>query len=235
MVCQMVKHYNFTIYTSSMHLFFWKYELSGDKQSPLIANSMSIWIVFDFDQTMISNHYSTDTTKQSGNICLLLLESIFRGSSVFHQNTFASINSENSKLRSYALFKTDIGFENYLNSVHNTHSRKSFTKFRLSNHTLMIERGRHQKINKNLRYCPFCPNEIEDETHFLIDCKCFGKHRTIFLRDICSILNHPLPREKTDIFIMLMSHEQIIARTAQYICDTSEVREFLLNRHKNNI
>ena len=32
----------------------------------------------------------------------------------------------------------------------------------------MIEKGRHLKIEKDERYCPFCPYEIETEKHFIL-------------------------------------------------------------------
>ena len=44
------------------------------------------------------------------------------------------------------------------------------TKFRLSNHSLMIEIGRHKEIPKERRFCPFCPNSVETEIHFLLLC-----------------------------------------------------------------
>ena len=35
---------------------------------------------------------------------------------------------------------------------------------------LLIETGRHSKIERQLRFCPFCPTIIEDEIHFLVQC-----------------------------------------------------------------
>ena len=67
--------------------------------------------------------------------------------------------------------------ETYLTIVNNTKNRTTLTKFRLSNHTLMIEKGRHQNIDKNLRFRPFCPTRIEDEMHFLLECECYAIHR----------------------------------------------------------
>ena len=37
----------------------------------------------------------------------------------FHQNAFEDICKEESKLRTYALFKTEIGFEKYLTEIKN--------------------------------------------------------------------------------------------------------------------
>ena len=97
----------------------------------------------------------------------------------FHQNAFATIQDETSKLRTYSLFKSKIGFENYLNTIKNKAIRTEITRFRLSNHQLMIEIGRHRKIPKNLRFCPFCPDTIETEIHFLISCPTYNHNREI--------------------------------------------------------
>ena len=51
------------------------------------------------------------------------------------------------------------------------------TKLRLSNHSLLIETGRHCKIERQLRFCPFCPTMIEDETHFLVQCPTYKEMR----------------------------------------------------------
>ena len=96
---------------------------------------------------------------------------------IFYQDSFAEINKENSKLRTYKLFKTSTRMESYISNIKNERDRIEFTKFRLSNHKLMIELGRHNGINKEFRFCKFCPNVIEDEIHFLITCKTFEKLR----------------------------------------------------------
>lgn len=96
----------------------------------------------------------------------------------FHQNAFATIKDERSKLRTFALFKTEIGMEKYLNEIKNVAIRIQITRFRLSNHNLMIETGRHSDIPKEQRYCPFCQNKVETEIHFLTDCPVYNPMRT---------------------------------------------------------
>ena len=61
----------------------------------------------------------------------------------FHQTSFDSIKRNESKLRTYSLFKTEIGLERYLLETKNVIERVATTKFRLSNHKLTIEVGRH--------------------------------------------------------------------------------------------
>ena len=63
------------------------------------------------------------------------------------------------------------------------------TKLRLSNHNLMIESGRHKKVPKELRFCPFCPNTIENEMYFLLECPTYENMRIIVFHEITT--NHP--------------------------------------------
>ena len=154
---------------------------------------------------------------------------------IFHQEAFATISNESSKLRTYKEIKQEIGFETYLANMNNSRNRITLTKFRLSNHTLMIEKGRHQGIDKNLRFCPFCPNCIEDEMHFLMDCKCFATHRNDFFTTINEKIrgNSLQYQNKKAKFVTLLSNSDIIPFTAQYIAQTMYVRDMLLQNYKN--
>ena len=64
-----------------------------------------------------------------------------RLSDTFHQHVFHDMNRETSKLRTYKLLKTKIGYENYLSEIENVKQRITLTKFRLSNHALKQKRG----------------------------------------------------------------------------------------------
>ena len=60
--------------------------------------------------------------------------------------------------------------EKHLHLNFNLKHKMALSRFRLSNHPLMIEKGRHLRIEKNERKCYFCKDKIEDEEHFLINC-----------------------------------------------------------------
>ena len=107
-----------------------------------------------------------------------------RLSDEFHQHSFENIRREQSKLRTYALFKTEIGLEKYLTEIKNISLRIEMTKFRLSNHSLMIETGRHKGIPKELRFCPFCHHAVETEVHFILICPIYDLLRTEMMRSI---------------------------------------------------
>ena len=108
-----------------------------------------------------SEHYKKKPT------CNLIFE---RLCDQLHQNTFEAIRGENSKVKTYSVLKTEIGLETYLADIKNIKHRCAMAKLRVSNHALLIETGRHSKIERQLRFCPFCPTIIEDEIHFLVQC-----------------------------------------------------------------
>ena len=80
-------------------------------------------------------------------------------------------NETPSRMQFYNEIKTNFAFEEYLD-LPNFSLRKIITKFRCSDHTLEIERGRHNNIPREERVCKVCDcEETETEEHFLIKCK----------------------------------------------------------------
>ena len=99
----------------------------------------------------------------------------------------------------------------------------------------MIEKGRHQGIEKNLRFCPFCPRQVEDENHFLIDCTCFtGLRNDLFDKVNRKVISFPYIN-KIHKFNILMTTSDITTLTAQYVNMAFTLREFLLENHKRFI
>ena len=71
----------------------------------------------------------------------------------------------------------------YLNTVADPKLRKVLTMFRLSDHNLTIERGRHRQtwLPKEDRLCPHCTqHEVETELHFLTTCPNYTQIRETF-------------------------------------------------------
>ena len=152
---------------------------------------------------------------------------------IFHQNAFAEIPLETSKLRTYSLVKKEAGEEPYLKTVKNVKDRISMTKFRLSNHTLMIEKGRHLNLVKAERKCPFC-HIFEDEAHFLLSCRTY----TVLRDDLLSTVDEKLKEQRlrgADRKIMLkylLGNTDIAPIVAKYLRKTMELREFLIDSPK---
>jgi hypothetical protein len=70
--------------------------------------------------------------------------------------------------------KTIILLEQYLTTIKNP--SQSFTKFRISNHKLLIEYGRYQKIPRDKRHCKDI-GAVEDEFHFAFECPSYSSIR----------------------------------------------------------
>ena len=51
-----------------------------------------------------------------------------RKSDIFHQNAFEKISENSSKLRTYSLLKTEIGFENYLSEITSIEDRTALNQ-----------------------------------------------------------------------------------------------------------
>ena len=175
--------------------------------------------------------YTNDYTSTTPFIAKRIFERIVDS---FHQNSFTSINSTSSKLRTYAIFKKDIGLEKYLSDVKNFEIRRHVTKFRLSNHRLMIEVGRHLGIkNEKERFCPFCSQKVENEFHFLLECDMYKQQRELNIKPITDI-HHGFKylQKSLQIEFLMASMDQNICN---YISNCFEIRSFLEQNHKRVI
>ena len=82
-----------------------------------------------------------------------------------------------NKLRTYRLYKDTLQTEYYVKSNLRKDQRIILAKFRSCNLPLAIETGRYTRPKNpvNERTCKYCTSgEVDDETHFLINCEFFG-------------------------------------------------------------
>ena len=126
-----------------------------------------------------------------------------------------------------------LGLEDYLTNIENINHRTALTKLRLSNHSLQIEKGRHQNIEKNQRFCPFCPDSIEDEKHFLVACRIYNTLREDLYEWVETQINNFYQYDYTKQFIHLTTNPICMKKTASYIFRQFNIRTFLMNKHKN--
>ena len=115
-------------------------------------------------------------------------------------------NLNNSqKLQLYSKIKTSYEPERYLNVIKNAKLKQALCKLRVSNHDLMIERGRYHKpkLPREQHLCPFCRDignkQVEDEMHFLCECLAYEIFREQFLQTI----------NKKTVISSLSSHDKI--------------------------
>ena len=158
-------------------------------------------------------------------------EDVFRRmQDIFHQESFGK---ESSKLRTYGRIKTEIGREEYLANISNLNERTAISKIRLSNHTLMIEKGRHLKIAKDERYCPFCPYEIETEKHFILFCKSFAVARLTLISEVEKVIRGFRNCDNNTKFKLLLSNNAVLPITGTYSYKSLYARNFLSQKPKN--
>ena len=124
--------------------------------------------------------------------------------------------NNSSKASTYVTFKTTIFYEKYFDLIESGGKKTSLTRFRLSNHNLMIEKGRHFKpaIKREERLCPLCKIEVEDEEHFLLSCLLYSPQRKILERACRENCNTYDSLDKKQKLIFIMSNEnQVILET----------------------
>ena len=124
----------------------------------------------------------------------------------------------NPILRTYNLFKPDFKFETYLEVVKDGRYRHALTKFRLSSHTLGIERGRHTNTEVNERLCAYC-ERIDDERHFILYCDVIDYERQCLFEKVN--YHYPDFRDLDDLdkfkYLLMSENPQILTWLSKFI------------------
>ena len=176
------------------------------------------------------NFFNSESSSDYPFIYMKVFQKIYDD---FHQTSFDTIKKDESKLRTYSLFKTEIGLERYLVETKNVTDRVATTKFRLSNHKLMIEVGRHDDTPRERRFCPFCPHAIENEFHFMFSCPTYSHLRVRYLR----------PKTNNIRSFQFLPHDaklhallsDIYRDTTKYISNSMGLRAFLVSKPKRHV
>lgn len=102
-------------------------------------------------------------------------------------NYWTSTTKMQSKLQCYLALNRQYTVAEYLSTVTDEKLRKTLTMYRLSDHSLAIETGRHRQtwLPREDRLCELCPHrQAETETHFLLHCSKYEHIRADFLSKI---------------------------------------------------
>ena len=145
------------------------------------------------------------------------------------------VTKQSQKLSFYWTIKDDYSPSPYLVLTRKNPSRKALVRFRISSHQLRIETGRYENIPRNERICHFCTsNKIEDENHFLLDCKAYSQIRDIFF----SKLETKIPDFKslshdTLISLLMNSSDYLInCQLVSFISQCFELRTKLISMNE---
>ena len=124
------------------------------------------------------------------------------------------------KLCTYVTFKANFGCEKYLDIVKKFEDRRSLTRFRISAHHLLIERGRYSNTPRHNRICKrCCSNEVEDETHFLFNCDSLSDQRKdmiTMINNCCKNFKNLDPNQKL-IWLMNNEDENLLSELCMFI------------------
>ena len=132
------------------------------------------------------------------------------------------INDPNlTRLQVYQTIKNEFTPSNYLD-IENFYRRQIITKIRCSDHSLEIESGRHQRIERHERLCKICTDGvIEDEEHFLLRCKIYDSLRN----------KYHMGHENIQDFLNSCDQEKL----ADYLLNAFKLRENKRNSNNTNI
>ena len=189
-------------------------------------------VVFETENSELPNFYSFN--KIFGlNVQELIMKSKGEVNKICNGNYdrfWSGKISLSPKAASFIKFKTNISIESHLALNFNIKHKKAISRLRLSNHPLIIEKGRHFKIDKHERKCYFCEDKIENEEHFLVNCPRYSPQRKI-LEDLCIELctkYEDLTVEQKFIFLMTNENEANIKVLGKFIVNSLAVRKNLI-------
>ena len=161
------------------------------------------------------------STKTFADLCIQRIKERFI------QEWRERLNNQNSKLRTYGLFKESFEKETYLENVTDFQMRKSITKFRCSDHHLEIEIGRHKKIPEPLRTCKICCHEIENEKHFLCSCPGYKAIRAHYFYQ--EVIN-----DHSWIDILKCKEKETAYKLGNFLTKSFKARESTLKLNEHN-
>lgn len=169
-----------TSLTDTLHFKALKTQELNPAKSPLKQLVLSLTNPLtntNSNQTQPSNAF---LTKFSIN------QAVKQSKSNYLEHWNAQIKTQN-KLEVYRALKTNDKCEEYLSTVRDRKQRQIVTKYRLSDHSLDIEKGRHKKSwsPKEQRICGHCTtDEVETEVHFLLKCPKYESEPRAFFKEL---------------------------------------------------
>ena len=84
------------------------------------------------------------------------------------------------------------------------------------------------------RTCPFCPEHVENEFHFLIKCPVYNTLRKKLLDDVkTTMIGFQYPQDEHFLFWLLLKNPLIANSTGNFLKLSMELRAFLLENPRN--
>ena len=191
----------------------------GTKASPLIQMVWRLTQTNVTNQTNPTNHQPQDLNTIAETI---RPNQVINTEKQNYLSYWTETTKNQNKLQCYLALNRKYTLADYLSTVTNTKHRKTLTRYRLSNHSLAIEKGRHRQtwLPREERLCTKCNQDtIETELHFLNECSRWKEIRNQFFPKFTNI--HPeFPNlEDNKLMRILLGEEQESARVAASYVD----------------
>ena len=158
--------------------------------------------------------------------CIVLLHVFATSSTNFllenkYSEHWKSKVSSSPRLEFFTRIKPRHERDPFLNTVKNFDVKRTYYKFRTSNHSLCIETDRYRTpvIPRERRLCKFCSaNKTEDELHFLFECNFYNDLRQIFFKKLKEVTGVDSTDHLNTIFALFTSVEPTLTtHLANYI------------------
>ena len=139
---------------------------------------------------------------------------------------------ESPKACTYNTIKNRVCLEAYFETITNKKHRTGLTRFRLSNHDLLIEKGMHMRprLDRSDRKCFICKDKVENERHFIVECPAYEKERKELFDccyEKCPTFEYIHTEEQKFIFIMTNEDIFINKKLGKYIFECFKIRQCL--------
>ena len=140
-------------------------------------------------------------------------------------------------MRTYIRYKHEFSIKPYTTKLH-FKARQQMSKLRLSDHNLEIERGRYHwsSLKPEDRTCMFCPQKIENEFHFLIECTVYSDERKNLVNSLTRNFSNIVSSHKNTLFSITFEcneqHSKLISSSVQKF---NEIRNEKIELRENAI
>ena len=210
---------------SLVHLAYNEVRMLPEDKNDWLNSVKFILKLIDMEDIYINANQISSNVLYKKN--LKKLNEIFNSQWCKKVNQSSTNSKNNSKLRTYNLFKKELRAETYLN-LPQFKFRKLIAKFRCSD---------HQLLEIAQRTCDMCKSgKVENEIHFLIECEAYRDLRQTFLGPN---LNKILTAAQIEYAFINVLTAQDISRQknfAQFLQQATELRtKTLTNVQRQNV
>jgi hypothetical protein len=132
-----------------------------------------------------------------------------------------------NKLRTNCTFKKDYNVENYCTMIMPPLHRSAYCKFRCWIETwIKLETGRYENLSEQNRTCPFCVNNVESESHVILQCSLYDYYRRNLFHKAAAVDPEFYNKSDNDKVVFLFTNTSLIRICAKTCFD-------ILNRRKS--